>query len=433
VREQLAPLSGDLEVEYWTGLPLDEVVERVRHLPADTIVLPATFRADPSGRVLVPNEATKRIIDASAAPTYSVYDYQLGRGLVGAYTASFAEEGRVVADLAADVIEGNDLGPEPVVRTVPNAYRVDARELERWGFSRENLPPDTIVMFEEPSLWAEHRDLVLAALAIIALQSALVVALLVQRRRRRLAEAETALQRREVAHLMRVSVLGELSGAIAHEINQPLTAILSNAHAALDMVPDKAAEFAELRETIADIIEEDNRAAEVINRLRNLMRKGTRMVEPIDVNGLVEATAALLRSELIARRIDLRTDLAAGAPIVRGDPVQIQQVLLNLIMNAMDAMAAIPAGQRTLTVSTSVAADGGAAVTVSDKGIGLQEGNSPFDPFYTTKEHGLGLGLTICMTIVEAHGGTLTLANADGGGATARFFLPRAGLLAAAE
>jgi signal transduction histidine kinase len=218
----------------------------------------------------------RRIIEASTAPTYSVYEYQLGNGLVGAYAASFAEEGRVVADLAADAIEGKDLGSEPIRRTVPNEYRVDLRQLDRWGFSRADLPPDTIVMFEEPSLWDEHRMLILAVLAIIALQSGLVIALLVQRRRRRRAEEETALQRREVAHLMRVSVLGELSGAIAHEINQPLTAILSNAHAALDMVADGSPATTDLRETLNDIIEQDNRAAEVIGRLRDLMKKGTR-------------------------------------------------------------------------------------------------------------------------------------------------------------
>ena len=169
----------------------------------------------------------------------------------------------------------------------------------------------------------------------------------------RAAEAETALQRQEVAHLMRVSVLGELSGAIAHEVNQPLTAILSNAQAALHLLAQNSPNLAEVRDALQDIVHEDNRAGEVIHRLRSLLKKGESKSELVDLNDLVNSTIALLRSELIGRRITVETDLAADLPVTSGDSVQLQQVLLNLIMNAMDAMASTPVARRLVRVCSA--------------------------------------------------------------------------------
>ena len=225
---------------------------------------------------------------------------------------------------------------------------------------------------------------------------------------------------------MRVSVLGELSGSIAHEINQPLTAILSNAQAALRLLGQKSPDLEEIRDALQDIVQEDNRASEVIHRLRHLLKKGERKLELVNINDLVRSTAALLHNELIGREISLRFDLENRLFLASGDSVQLQQVLLNLVMNGMDAMASTPANQRHILISTRGMDSGSVEVRVKDRGHGIRplENNRLFEPFYTTKEHGLGLGLAICSTIIQAHGGQLTLVNDASGGAIAMFSLP---------
>jgi PAS domain S-box-containing protein len=236
----------------------------------------------------------------------------------------------------------------------------------------------------------------------------------------RRAEAEAQQQRLEVAHLSRVAMLGELSGALAHELNQPLTAILANARAAQRLLRLSSPDLDELRDILEDIAQDDRRAGEVIERLRAFLRKGAMQPGHLDLNEVVTEVLGLVHSDLIQRRVTVDARLAAALPTVFADRVQLQQVLLNLLLNACDAMAADSRGEKRVTIQTTESATGGVELSVADQGTGIppDEMERVFEPFVTSKPHGLGLGLAICRSIVTAHGGRLWAENNEDGGAT---------------
>ena len=242
---------------------------------------------------------------------------------------------------------------------------------------------------------------------------------------RRQLEQDAAQQRNELAHLSRVATLGELSGSLAHEINQPLMGILSNAQAAQRFLAGDNPNLVEVREILADIVEDDKRAGEVIRRLRALLKKGEVQQGPLDINIVVDDVLRLTRNDLMNRDVSATTEQASDLPPVLGDRIQIQQVLLNLVVNACDAMEGIP-NSRRVHIRTRRANGVGVEVSVSDHGGGIPAADLDriFQPFVSTKKHGMGLGLSVCRTIVLAHGGALWAENNSGPGATVRFTLP---------
>lgn len=242
---------------------------------------------------------------------------------------------------------------------------------------------------------------------------------------RKLAEMELHERRGELAHLSRVTMLGELSGSLAHELNQPLTAILSNAQAAEHYLAEDAPDLGQVREILADIVAEDERAGEVIRRLRLLLKKGEVQQQVLDPNQVVLEALKLARSDLTSHGVTVETALAVDLAPIYGDCVQLQQVLLNFVMNACDAMADNVAKDPRLIVRTCQE-DGRLRIEVSDNGRGLPAGGAEqaFERYFTTKPHGLGLGLSICRSIITAHGGTLGAANNAERGATFHCTLP---------
>ncbi|MEZ0389622.1 MAG: ATP-binding protein [Verrucomicrobium sp.] len=223
------------------------------------------------------------------------------------------------------------------------------------------------------------------------------------------AELESARQRNDLAHLSRVATLGELSGSLDHELNQPLAIVLSNAQAAQRLLAQEKPDLAEVKDILNDIISEDRRAGEVIKRLRALLKHGEAKLQLIGLEALTREVMALMRSDLVERGVSVAVDFSCEVPPVLGDPVQIQQVLLNLMLNGCDAMIANRDHERPLHLSARLV-DGFVRITIQDQGAGLPEnhGEKIFEPFYTTKTEGLGMGLAICRSIVTAHGGRLT-------------------------
>lgn len=239
------------------------------------------------------------------------------------------------------------------------------------------------------------------------------------------ARKEVAMQRDALAHLARVGVLAELSGSLAHELNQPLTSILSNAQAAQRFMAHEPPNLEEVRESLASIVESDKRAGEVIRRLRSMLRKEPSSFQEVDLNDVVRAVLRLIRSDLMAKDIEARLDLQADLSGSDGDFVQLQQVVLNLVMNAVDAMQE-NSQDRVVTVRTRSSPDQGVEVSVSDLGAGIATSDLEhiFTPFMTTKQTGMGLGLPICNTIIQAHGGRLWAVNNAPRGTTLQFWIP---------
>jgi len=254
-----------------------------------------------------------------------------------------------------------------------------------------------------------------------------VLASIVDISERKRAELEGARQRDELAHLSRVTMLGELSGSLAHELNQPLTSILSNAQAAQRFLADEVVDLNELREILNDIVAEDRRAGEMIQRLRVLFKKREmpKHTGDIDINEVVQDVLKLVGNDLMNQNVTMDTELAQNLPAVTGDWIQLEQVLLNLVLNGCEAMEDCEPSDRRLRVVTEL--DNGAVrVSVTDRGgsIAEEKMDRVFEPFFTTKAEGMGLGLSVCHTIIRAHRGKIWATNNLDRGATFHFELP---------
>jgi C4-dicarboxylate-specific signal transduction histidine kinase len=246
---------------------------------------------------------------------------------------------------------------------------------------------------------------------------------------RKLAELEAQQSRHELAHFTRVSTIGALAASLAHELNQPLTGILANAQAALRLLAARSADLEEIRSILSDIVDDDKRAREVIRRLRGLLRKDEAQFSLLELNGLIRDVTKLLSSDAIIRNIAVKLELEPNPVFVSGDGVQLQQVVLNLLLNAMDAMAGSGGDGRAIIVRTENIEVETVHVSVQDAGTGLRQGTEQlvFEPFYTTKPSGIGMGLAISKSIIEAHGGVIWATDNAAAGATFHFSLPVAG------
>lgn len=253
-----------------------------------------------------------------------------------------------------------------------------------------------------------------------------LVAILFDVTARKQAEQMLKEQHQLVAHMARVAVLGELSAALSHELSQPLTAILCNAQAGQRFLAQTPPDLEELRTILVDIVADNQRAGTIVSGLRALFKKEEAVQQVLNINALVEDVTQLLRSELIVKRVSLLLHLTADLPTTKGDPVQVRQVLLNLIMNSAEAMAALSTGPRQLRIHTNLYDTGNLEVIVHDTGPGImpQMMEQIFEPFVTNKAHGLGMGLPISRTIVTAHGGRLWADSSPERGAILHFTLP---------
>ncbi|MFM0644597.1 ATP-binding protein [Paraburkholderia bryophila] len=416
--------SRDWAVELWSGLTVPELQQRLATLDRDTAVLYTTMYRDRNGRTFFPYEVVAPMAKASSAPLYSWYPTYFGHGMTAGSVISFEANGRLTGELAASILL--DKTPPQSATAAPSASHclADVGMIEKFGLQADALPEGCELINVPPTLWREYRGVVLIAVAVVLLQALTIAALLWQRRRRRIAEENATLRLAELARAGRFALAGELSASIAHEVGQPLGAILSNADAA-GMMLEGEPETGELQSALADIRRDALRANQVVQRLRALLQKHTLKLSPIDLNSAFDEALTFLDLEANRRHIAIESNLAAEHTLVQGDRVQLQQVLLNLAINAMDAMEDTPPAQRMLSISTRLA-EHGYELVVADRGHGIpaDAGERLFDSLYTTKPHGMGLGLSIVRTIVSTHGGHVSAALRESGGSVFTVWLP---------
>jgi signal transduction histidine kinase len=422
-RQEIAALAAEIEIVDLTGFAVSAVKERVAKLPNDAVVLYTALFVDGAGVVYTPQSALLAISGTTSRPIFIDAESQLGYGAVGGFVFSFVSAARQAARLAVRILDGEKASQIPVISVDLSKPVFDWRQLKRWNIGEDKLPPGSEIRFRELTVWEQYRWPISAALAIVLLQASMIAGLLIERRRRQLAQAESQARRREVAHLNRAATATVLSASIAHEINQPLTAILSNAQTGEYMLKAESPNLHEIGQILADIRQDDNRASEIIRRLRNLLANKIENLQTFDLNDVVREVAGIVSPEAQKRRVVLKVDQAQSALPVRADWIHLQQVMLNLLMNGIDALE--NCGVRKLTIRTARIDADNAEVLVADSGEGISKDDlrHVFDPFFTTKPNGTGLGLPIARAILETYNGTIR-AESQSGGAVFRVTLP---------
>jgi signal transduction histidine kinase len=432
----VGPLPDSLALTVFQGLSLDVLLPKLRQLDPRSIVIFANYRQDAHGLEFEPLDVVGSIARAARAPMYTQLQSYVGEGVVGGSVLRFDDEGRHTGRLVARVLRRRPGERIPPVEPTAKSFVADWRQLQRFGLSETRLPPGTTLLHREPTTWERHRTVVLPTLGVIIAELLLIGSLLLERRLRKRAQ-KTALEqqrradesRRQVTHMGRVALLGELATTISHELRQPLAAIRANAETGAKLVRRRGGILSEDDRVLCDeifcaIADDDALASDIISRVRALVRREELPQQPVDLNEVCQTSARLLQYDALMRRTDIALSLDPDLPPVIGDPVQFQQVVLNLTLNAIDA-AAVRVAPR-VEISTSTRGDD-VEIVVRDNGPGLAEDvrRRLFESFFTTKAQGLGLGLAIVHSIVERHHGRVQAGNGALGGATFRVVVPR--------
>ena len=426
-QDELPAVAAELEVVDLTGLPMAELRKRVATLPDDAAILYTALFSEGARLYRRPVDALAMIAEVAERPIVISIETFLGHGGIGGYFTLPAIIGKEAAAQALRILDGERPADIPI--TMGDSFRpiFDWRQMQRWGVDQSRLPPDSEIRFRDPTVWETYRWQILTITSVILLQTALILGLLYEHRRRRKAEVEGRQRLAELAHMNRQATAGQLSASIAHELNQPLGAILNNAEAAALIIDSPSPNLQEVKTIIDDIKRDDQRASEVIKRLRQLFTRGVFDPQDVDLNEVVREVLQILSAQAAARDVRFDSKLAPERVRVNGDRVQLQQVILNLVVNGIEAIADMPNGVREIACR-SWTSDGRALIAIRDTGPGIPSDGLDrlFEPFFTTKHDGMGMGLCIARTIIESHGGKISAENRYSG-AVFHLSLPLAG------
>ena len=427
-QEQIPAFAAQFEFIDLIGLPMTEIRKRVAVLPDDTAIIYTGLMDEGAG----PHEGLAAFATVANRPIVIDAETSIGYGGTGGFVATPVPMGQATARIALRILDGEAASKIPVVRGDFTRPVFDWRQLQRFGISESRLPAGSEVRFREFSLWGQYRWQMAAIFFV--LQTALISWLLFEHHRRRIVEKKLRARLLEVIHLNRTATAAALSASVAHELNQPLGAIQSYAEAATLYLQADPPDIERAERILANIQRDDQRAADIISHLRGLLKKRDELeLQECDLNKTVRDALQILRPEALKRGVALDAHEAKSPLSVRADPIHLQQVILNLAVNGMDAMRDCAPGSGKMSIQTALGEESAVEVRVADSGMGIPTDklNTVFDAFYTTKRDGTGLGLSIARAIVEIYGGKIWAENGAGGGAVFCFTLPLSRMLAA--
>src|SRR5258707_1596083 len=422
--DEIPAVAAQLEIVNLMDLPLAELAKRLAVLPDNTAVIYTGIYFTSDGVSYIPAELTSQIAAWANRPVVVTASSYLNKGAIGGYIVQSNAIGQQAGRMALRILAGESASDIPVSK-VPSQLIFEWPALQRWKISESRLPPGSEILFREPTVWERYSWQIALITAVILLQAGLISALLREHRRRKFSEVQSRQRMAELAHVNRFSTAGELTASIAHEINQTLGSILTNAETADAILKSPTPDIAELKDIVKDILQDDRRASEVIRRMRSLLTKAPFELKSLDLNDVARETVEFLSALAVARKVELISLITPDALPILGDRIQLQQVILNLVVNAIDAMADMPSENRIISIRTSRVEDF-AELSVSDPGSGIPEDKlkEVFEPFFTSKAEGMGMGLSIARTIIEAHHGLISARNQVHGGASFRIRLP---------
>jgi signal transduction histidine kinase len=421
--KELPIYSQQLEFIDLTGLTIRKVRERVATLPDHTTILYIGINADSEG-MYVAADVLPLIAETANRPIVVDAETYFGGGATGGLLVSPEQIGQTAGRLALRIIQGESPSNIPITQGDPPRPVFDWRQLQKWNISEDRLPPGSNVRFRQPSAWQQYKSHILAATALVFFQSALIVLLLGEHRRRHSAEIATRNTMSQLAQVNRLATAGEISASIAHEVNQPLTGIVTKANAALRWLAADKPDLEKAQAALAQIVSAGHRASNIITSVRSMLRKETQEKSPVDINKLIWTVLGLVWIDLRKHEIELDTKLNEQMPSVQGNEVQLQQVILNLITNAIESMHSVE--HRVLRVRSESRGPDEVHVSIEDTGTGIDHSNldSIFKPMFTTKVTGMGMGLAICRSIIESHGGRIWISHGSEKGSAFHFTLP---------
>jgi signal transduction histidine kinase len=425
-RRVLKHLENRVTLEWLNGLSADDMTRRVADLPPRTAIYYAHVHVDGRGVPQESNRVLSRLREVASAPIFGFIDSNLGHGIVGGpllSTQRFAEESTTVA---IEILRGARPGDIRTPAIGLSAPTYDWRELKRWTIREAGLPAGSIIKFRKSTAWERYRWQLIAIFLALVSMAGIISWLLFERRGRRIAEVRSQRKSLEVIHLNRSAEVGALSASFAHELSQPLSAILMSADTVKSVLEEDPSKVERLKQMTEDIRDSGQHAIEVIQHMRKLLKRGNVEPEEFDLREVIADAVRIYSPQALERNIAIRVHQPDHSLIVQADRVQLQQILLNLARNAMDAMKDTPPDQRNITIRLVTLEESKVEVSVTDSGPGIPQDklDSVFDTFYTTKEQGTGLGLTIVRTILESYDGAIWAERCIDGGAVFRFTLP---------